>query len=310
MRIFDGGKDLDVLKDIEMDLINVVVEMECTGIGFDVSHLKKFTKLFQDKINWIEKEASRHNGGQEVKMGDSLLLSKILFGNLRLQPIDTKKGKKGAYSTKEEHLKQIDHEFARQIVEYRRLQRTLAIFLPPKTDDSPKKAKLSSNFHVYVHNDPNGFPKIYPNSEQIGSSTGRFSYSSPSLQTIIHDFSFVPCNSDQPVLFSLRRAFVATPGSRLLSADYRQIEIRLIAHFAADKNLSKLLENPKEDIFQNVAKEIFSMKDVKEDQREIAKQICYGICYGLGSTSLAAKLNKTPTEAEDFIRWFKAKFQK
>jgi DNA polymerase I-like protein with 3'-5' exonuclease and polymerase domains len=391
--------EIAAIKEIEMDLLPLIAEMECTGVGFDLRQLDSCSALFAEKLEWIDKQlqwcatnaaakvatigtaAPTVATNTSVKLGDNATLSKLLFdpverGGLGIvPPRGAKRGKRGDVSVAEEVLESISdvHPLPSLIIEGRRLSRTLAMFLPPAPQDTTRLALMensnidslelsvddydndsgvnndksylsggklqqqqqnarSNNLTAFVHHN-----RIYPNSNQIGASTGRFSYTSPSLHTIIHDFAFVPCPTERcpqpsPMTFSLRRAFVARHGSVLVSADYSQIEIRIIAHMCTKSGGTAteaavgngggvnpsaypptLLEvlNSDHDVYRGIAAGLFrrvSASHVTSEERETAKQVTYGIFYGLGAAALAAKLKISVDRAESYIQQFKSRF--
>lgn len=151
--------------------------------------------------------------------------------------------------------------------------------------------------------------RIYPIFLQTIVPTGRLACIDPNLHCVVHPVSFV-MEEEKEVTISIRDAFIASPQSLLLSADYSQLEVRLMANFSKDELLINILKKENGDVFKLIASEWLekAMDHITKAEREQAKQICYGILYGQGPKSLSAELKITQEQASQFIKSFKDKY--
>ncbi len=260
-------------KEIEEPLINVLVKMEMRGIGIDVNFLKELKKRLEKDIGLIADECYK-SAGCVFNINSPKQLAEILFGRLKLPPV--KKGK-SHYSTDFEVLQQLSlkHELPRKILEYRELAKVSSTYIDPLIE-------LARN------------NRIHTTFNQAGTATGRLSSSNPNLQNI-------PIRSYWGN--ELRKGFIARNGFLLISADYSQIELRILAHISKDKNLIDAFKSGR-DIHNHTASLIFNIPEekVNEHQRRIAKVVNYGLIYGMSDYGLAQELGISREEANQFIQ--------
>ena len=263
----------DEAKRVEYPFINILIDMEQIGIKIDQDRLNSLKNLLTAKIKELTEEIYTLSGG-EFNIKSTQQLGEILFNRLGLKSI--KKTKTG-YSTNEKVLNQLieEHEIIPKILEYRATQKLLSTYATPLL----RLAKKDKN------------SRIYTSFLQTGTATGRLSSKEPNLQNI-------------PVRSSLgrkiREAFVAKDGYRLLSIDYSQIELRLLAHFSKDKTLIDAF-NSDLDIHTATALKLFG-KELAKEKRAIAKSINFGILYGMGAKKLSGELKITISEAREIIK--------
>ena len=279
----------DVMEKIEVPLIPILVEMQAEGIKLDTNYLNSMSKKLDKKINEI-KQLIFETVDTEFNIGSSQQLGKILFEQLELPHF--KKTKTG-YSTDAntlEGIKQIldedqsnekstedAYEVLTNVLEYRQLTKIKSTY----TDSLPKLAKKDTK-------------KIHTKYNQIGTSTGRLSSISPNVQNI-------PTGTIMG--HSVRKAFiVSNPNNILLSADYSQIELRILAHFSNDEALIEQFHN-KNDIHSATAASIFKVEinEVTSDMRKIAKIMNFGVLYGLSPFGISQQTDLTPQQGQEFI---------
>ncbi|GMV80889.1 MAG: DNA polymerase I [Planctomycetota bacterium] len=271
-----------LLREVETPLVEVLAEMEWTGIRVDVELLREMGKHLATQLGIQEQEIYRL-AGDRFSINSPKQLGEILFGKLGLPVIS--KTATGQPSTNEEVLQQLanDHELPRQIVEYRqltKLKNTYVDMLPEMVH--PETGRIHASFN------------------QTGAETGRLSSSDPNLQNI-------PVRSE--LGRSIRAAFKPGPndkaGWKILGADYSQIELRLLAHYSQDENLVKAFEAGT-DIHTAVAARLFEVKpkDVTREQRAKAKTVNFGILYGQTAFGLAQTLRIGQKEAREIIDRF------
>jgi len=267
-------KLIELFENIEIPLAKVLLEMESLGVTLDVSLLKKLSAVCADKIEALSSKLYAM-AGEEFNLNSSKQLSKILFEKLQLPVI--KKTKTG-FSTDEGVLTKLaqNHAFPKLILEYRQLAKLKSTYI----DALPKLVKPETK-------------RIHARFNQTGTETGRLSSSHPNLQNI-------PIKTEMGQ--QIRKAIIPSKGRLLLSADYSQIELRILAHLSKDETLIGAFER-QEDIHNYTASLIY---DVKEDQvtkqmRDNAKRVNFGIVYGMSSFGLSKDLNIPPQEAQDFI---------
>ncbi len=265
--------------DVEMPLSDVLFEMEANGVRLDVAVLEDLSKECQAKIGQLE-ESLFKIAGAPFNVNSPKQLSEILFERLKLPTI--KKIKTG-FSTNEEVLTKLasKHPLPALILEYRQMAKLKSTYidaLPLLAD--PVSKRLHATFN------------------QTGAETGRLSSNNPNLQNI-------PIRTDFGQL--IRKAFVPyTKGHVLLSADYSQIELRILAHLAGDEDLKKACRGER-DIHRYTASLIFEVPENKVDEkmRYAAKRINFGIIYGMSAFGLAKDLDVPMSQAQDFIdRYF------
>ena len=260
---------------IERPLISVLARMEAIGIAVDTRKLKTLSHEFGNRIDEI-RESIHTLAGHSFNIGSGPQLRVVLFDELKL-PV-TKKTPKGEPSTDAEVLEELAarHPIARLIVQHRQLEKLKSTYL----DALP----------LLVHGDG----RIHASFNQVVAATGRLSSSDPNLQNI-------PVRTEDGR--QIRQAFVAgEPGWKLLTADYSQIELRVLAHFSHDPALLAAFEAD-HDIHAVVAAQIFGVPEerVTPEQRRLAKTVNFGVIYGLSPYGLASRLGISQGEAATFI---------
>ena len=259
-------------KNIEYPFINVLIAMERRGIKLDIEKLKILQEMLSSKIAQLTKEIYALCGS-EFNIRSTQQLGVILFQHLGLK--GGKKTKTG-YSTNEAVLNSLkdEHQVIPKILEYRTTQKLLSTYAEPLI----KLAKKDEQ------------SRIYTSFLQTGTATGRLSSKEPNLQNI-------PVRSE--LGRTVREAFVAKEGYKLLSIDYSQIELRLLAHFSKDKALLNSF-NQGLDIHMATAIKLFG-KEEAEAKRSYAKSVNFGILYGMGAKKLSDELGITNREAKEII---------
>ena len=270
--------------DLEMPLVGVLSDMELDGVTLDLKLLKSLSSRIENQLIEIVKKIYKHAGG-EFNINSPKQLRNILFDRLKLPVI--KKTKSGP-STDEEVLSRLikQHPIAAVLLEYRKLVKIKSTYvdtLPLMVDSKTKRIHASFN--------------------QTGTQTGRLSSSNPNLQNL-------PIKGEIGRL--IRQAIVIpSPDSCLISFDYSQIELRILAHLSCDPNLVNAFKN-NQDIHIATASLIYGLeeKDTNEEMREIAKRVNFGIIYGLSSFGLSRDLGISQEEARSFIDAYFLRFPK
>ncbi len=265
---------LKLYKEIELPLLEVLAEIELNGVYIDRKHLTELSSKIDKKLLRLEKDIYVL-ADEQFNINSPKQLSVILFEKLKLPVV--KKTKTG-YSTDVSVLGQlaVKHKLPEQVLSYRQL------------------AKLKS---TYVDALPGEIFKntgrVHTSFNQTVAATGRLSSSNPNLQNI-------PIRSDMGK--EIRKAFTAEEDNMLLSADYSQIELRILAHLSKDKALKRAFDKG-EDVHARTAADIFggSIGQVDEKSRRMAKAVNFGIIYGLSAFGLSRQLNISRRDAQDFI---------
>jgi DNA polymerase-1 len=271
---------LGIYSDMEMPLIEVLSDMEFTGVKIDAPRLAAMGSDLEKKMEQLT-AVVYEKAGQEFNINSPRQLSEILFTKLKLEPVK-KTRKTGSLSTGIDVLEQLaaNHELPRLILEYRqmaKLKGTYVDTLPSLTH--PRTGRVHTSFNQTV------------------TATGRLSSSDPNLQNI-------PVRTELGK--KIREAFITDPGRLLLSADYSQIELRVLAHLSRDEKLVAAFQAGR-DIHTQTAAEVFGVDDslVSEEMRRRAKVINFGIIYGMSAFGLARQLGISRTEAAAYIdRYF------
>ncbi|MEO0206930.1 MAG: DNA polymerase, partial [candidate division WOR-3 bacterium] len=265
--------EIDLYTKIEEPLIFVLAEMEKRGIGIDIGYLKELRKQIEKDITALADECYRI-AGSVFNINSPKQLSHILFEKLKLTPL--KKGK-SHYSTDFEVLQQLSakHELPRKILEYRELAKVSSTYIDPLIEFA-RNSRIHTTFN------------------QTGTATGRLSSNNPNIQNI-------PIRSH--LGNELRKGFVAQKGFLLISADYSQIELRILAHISKDTNLIEAFKTSR-DIHNHTASLIFDTGEdnVDEQKRRIAKVVNYGLIYGMSDYGLAQELGISLEQAGQFIQ--------
>jgi len=266
-------------KNIEYPFINTLIAMEQRGIKLDIEKLETLKEMLSSTLQQLTKDIYTLCES-EFNIKSTQQLGNVLFSHLGLK--GGKKTKTG-YSTNEAVLTSLkdEHEVIPKILEYRTVQKMLSTYADPLL----KLAKLDENNRVYT------------SFIQTGTATGRLSSKDPNLQNI-------PVRSE--LGRSVREAFVAKEGYKLLSIDYSQIELRLLAHFSKDKALLEAFNNGI-DIHMATAIKLFGEEEA-EAKRSYAKSVNFGILYGMGPKKLSDELGITSKEAKEIIINYFASF--
>jgi len=269
----DDDNNLRLLNELEIPTAEILCQMEANGILIKRSFLNELSKRFDEEIIALEKQAY-DIAGEEFNLGSPKQLGEVLFEKLGV--LGGKKTKSGQYSTGEAILSKIDHPLAEITLEYRGLSKLKNTY----TDSLDAVAdKDTDRVHTSYH--------------QALTSTGRLSSTDPNLQNI-------PIRTKTGRL--IRQAFIAPEGRVLLAADYSQIELRLMAHFSGDANLTRAF-NEGLDIHTATAAEVLgkAVDDVTPTERRNAKAINFGLLYGMSAFGLAKQLQMSRGEAQDYI---------
>ena len=267
-----------VLKDIELPLIPVLSDMEQKGTVIDSNILNLQSKNLGQRINGLEEQAFSM-AGKEFNLSSPKQLQEILFDEMNIPVIEKTPG--GQPSTAESVLQELakQYELPQVILEHRTLSKLKSTYtdrLPEQI--SEKTGRVHSTFHQAV------------------TTTGRLSSSDPNLQNI-------PIKTEEGRM--IREAFVAPKGFDLISIDYSQIELRIMAHLSKDEGLITAFENG-EDIHSATAKEVFGSAD--DQDRRSAKAINFGLIYGMSAFGLGKALGVTRPEAADYIASYFGKY--
>ena len=276
-------KMVNIYEIFEKPMIKILAFMEIEGIKVDNKFLKTLSSKFEKKIDKIQKEVFKISK-KEFNIASPKQLGEILYNELKIA--DLKKTKKGSFATSATVLEDLafkGHEFPRLVLDWRqvsKLKNTYSDSLPEHINSKTKRVHTSFLL--------------------AATTTGRLASSDPNLQNI-------PIKSEDGK--DIRKAFVAEKNHTLISADYNQIEMRILADLADVKGLKKAFKN-NEDIHSLTASQIFNINidKVNQDQRRKAKAINFGIIYGISQYGLAKQINVTNYEAEEFLNSYFAKF--
>ena len=260
-------------QEIEEPLVYVLARMEQRGIKIDIPYLNNLGKKIEDDVAKIEKRIYEI-AGKRFNINSPKQLSRILFEDLQLRPL--KRGKTH-YSTNVDVLQQLStvHPLPDEILSYRELVKTKSTYIDPLVA-AAHKGRIHTSFN------------------QTGTATGRLSSSHPNIQNI-------PIKTE--LGRKIRKGFIADKGFSLISADYSQVELRLLAHITKDNNLIDAFSQNK-DIHRHTASLIFDISEnkVDEKQRRMAKVVNYGLIYGMSDYGLAQGLDIPQEQAVQFIQ--------
>ena len=276
-------KQVKIYEIIEKPLAKVIMNMEKHGISIDVNKLNELSVNFEEKLKNLEKSCYKLIG-EEINLGSPKQVGEILFDKLELP--GGKKTSTGSWSTNAEILENLANEgydFPKALLEWRALSKLKTTY----TDTLPTYLNIKTN-------------RIHSSFAMATTSTGRLASSDPNLQNI-------PIRSDNGRM--IRKAFIPEKGNVLISSDYSQIELRLIAHIADERNLINAFLD-EIDIHSSTASEVFNipLNDMTPDIRRNAKAINFGIIYGISAFGLAKQLNISRTEASEFIKAYFKKY--
>ncbi len=263
--------------DMEMPLLRVLFEMEKTGVSLDVDTLRTYATELTDQIIQLEADI-KEMAGMDFNVGSPKQVGEVLFDHMKIDE-KAKKTKSGQYSTNEEVLQKLQskHPIIEKILDYRGLRKLLNTYVETLPELINKRTG-----------------KIHTSFNQAVAATGRLSSNNPNLQNI-------PIR-DQAGR-EIRKSFVSSDGEHVfLSADYSQVELRLMAHMSKDQNMLEAF-NKGEDIHATTASKIYgvSLDEVTSDMRRKAKTANFGIIYGISAFGLAERLNIPRSEGKALI---------
>jgi DNA polymerase-1 len=272
-----------IAESIEFPLVKILADMEMKGVLVDRKKLEEFSETLADDLVAIRKDIYE-KAGTDFNINSPKQLGEVLFEIMNLPA--GKKTKTGQYSTAETVLTKLaaKYEMPALILEYRALSKLKSTYV----DALPKLIDKNTG-------------RIHTDFNQSVAATGRLSSSHPNLQNI-------PIRTERGR--EIRKAFIADEGFQLLSADYSQVELRIIAAIAEDENMISAFKNG-EDIHARAAKEVFdlnSIEDVSREQRSKAKQVNYGIPYGVSAYGLSSRLGISKSEGQELIDQYFERF--
>jgi len=274
-----------LFEEIEMPLVPVLGMMERNGVMLDVPFLKQMSRDLSNRLQEIEKEIFGVVG-YSFNLNSTQQLSKVLFETLKLEPPDRrKKTASGHFSTSAGVLEELRHQHpvVDRILEYRELAKLKSTYV----DALPQQINPRTG-------------RVHTSYNQTGSVTGRLASSDPNLQNI-------PTRTEPGRL--VRNAFIAAPGYGLLSVDYSQIELRIVAHMAQDQAMLAAFRAG-QDIHAATAAAIYgvALDKVTKEQRRHAKAINFGLIYGMSAFGLHRSTDLTLAEAENFVKAYFQQF--
>lgn len=281
-RLKEAGAE-SLFRDIEMPLVRVLADMELNGVCLDTESLKETERVFTERMYQYEQHAYEL-AGEKFNIGSPKQVGDILFGKMKIVE-KPKKTKTGQFVTSEEVLLQLRDKapIVDDILNYRGMKKLLGTYV----EALPKLI----NSHT---------GRIHTSFNQAVTATGRLSSSDPNLQNI-------PVRDDDGK--EIRRCFIPEPGCKFFSADYSQIELRIMAHLSGDENMIEAFREG-HDIHRATAAKIWKedLNNVTDSQRKQAKQANFGIIYGITTYGLAQRMNIENGEArqliEDYFRTF------
>jgi len=278
-------RQLTLFHELEMPLVPVLAHMEMAGVLLDLEFLGALSEQLSRRLAELEKELYRHVG-HPFNLNSTQQLSDVLFGELRLKPPEGgRKTASGHFSTAAPVLEALreDHPVVSLILE----QRELAKLKSTYADTLPQQVNPVTG-------------RVHTSYSQTGSVTGRLASSEPNLQNI-------PIRTE--LGREIRRAFVAAPGHLLLSVDYSQIELRIVAHMAGDKAMIKAFKED-QDIHSATAAAVFGLdpEQINPEMRRRAKAVNFGLIYGMTPFGLTRATDFTLAEAEEFVKVYFERF--
>jgi DNA polymerase-1 len=278
-RLRERGSE-ELYDGIELPLTAVLAAMEDAGIKIDTYRMGEITARLADRVEELEANAYEL-AGEEFMLGSTQQLARILFEKLELRP--GRKGKTG-YSTDTRVLRTIrdDHPIVAVIEEWRELSKLMNTYLVPLPTLLGEDARLHTTFNQAV------------------AATGRLSTTNPNLQAI-------PIRTE--LGREIRSAFVAETGHRLVSADYSQVELRILAHVSGEPRLREAFARG-DDIHSATAAEVLGKDQatLTKDERNIAKMVNFGIIYGISAFGLSENLEIPREQAQEYIDTYLARF--
>ncbi len=274
----DRVQGSSLFREIEMPLINVLAEMEMEGVLLDTEFFRRYSQELQERLAEIEKRVYEEVG-KVFNLNSTRQLSDVLFNRLRLTPPDrSRKTSSGHYSTSAAVLEAMrgQHPVVDWVLEHRALSKLKSTYVDAlPLAINPQTGRVHTSFN------------------QTGSVTGRLSSSNPNLQNI-------PIRTEEGR--RVRRGFIAEEGNVLLSVDYSQIELRIVAHMAQDEAMLEAFRKG-QDIHATTAAAIYGvpLETVTREQRRHAKAINFGLIYGMSAFGLTRSTDLTLAEAEAFV---------
>ena len=274
---------LNIYEIFEKPLVKILAKMEIEGIKLDEKSLKNLSSKFEKKIKSLEQKIFKLSK-KEFNIGSTKQLGEIMYNDLKIASL--KKTKKGSFATSASVLEDLafkGYDFPKLVLEWRqtsKLKNTYSDTLPEHINKNTKR--IHTSFLL------------------AATTTGRLASSDPNLQNI-------PIKTEEGK--DIRRAFIAEKNKKLISADYNQIEMRILADLADVKELKKAFNN-NDDIHSLTASQVFGteIKKVDPDMRRKAKAINFGIIYGISQYGLAKQINVSNVEAEEFLNSYFLKF--
>ncbi len=279
----DNEKLNKIYEEFEKPMVKLLSKIEMNGIKIDSSYLKKLSKKFEERLVKKEKEIYKISG-KKFNIGSPKQLGEIIYNDLKIAKL--KKTKKGSLATSAKILEDLaltGHKFPKLVIEWRQ--------------DSKLKSTYTDALQEHINQSTK---RVHTSFLLAATNTGRLASSDPNLQNI-------PIKSADGK--EIRKAFIADKGNILISADYNQIEMRILADMADVKELKKAFKN-NQDIHSLTASQVFDVpiNKVNEDLRRKAKAINFGIIYGITQYGLAKQISVSNQEAQDFINEYFKKF--
>ena len=283
MKRLDEEKLNKIYEHFEKPMVKLLAKLEFNGIKVNATHLKKLSTAFEKKLKKIEKDIFSI-AGKKFNIGSPKQLGEIIYNELKIAKL--KKTKKGSLATNANVLEDLaftGHKFPNLVLEWRQVSKLKNTYTDALQDHINLKTK-----------------RVHTSFLLAATNTGRLASSDPNLQNI-------PIKSEDGR--EIRKAFIAENGNVLISADYNQIEMRILADMADVKELKKAFKN-NEDIHSLTASQVFNVpiKKINEDLRRKAKAINFGIIYGITQYGLAKQISVSNQEALDFINAYFKKF--
>ena len=276
--ILDKAETKKLFEEIEIPLIPVLAAMEMEGINLDEDFLKSMSITMQKDINEFEQKIYE-TAGEKFNLASPKQLGDILFDKMKIGGTKQKKTKTGQYATGEEVLSYLanDNPIVKDILEWRQMVKLQSTYIDALPNQVDKKTQ-----------------RVHTDYMQTVAATGRLSSNNPNLQNI-------PIRTERGRL--IRKAFIARDENyTLLSADYSQIELRIIAAVSGEENMIKAFQN-NEDIHRSTAAKVFNvaLEDVTKEQRSNAKTVNFGIIYGVSAFGLSNQTSLSRKESADLI---------
>ena len=276
--ILDKAETKKLFEEIEIPLVPVLAAMESEGINLDVDFLKSMSTEMQKEIDDFEQKIYE-TAGEKFNLASPKQLGDILFDKLKIGGAKQKKTKTGQYATGEEVLSYLanEHQIVKDILEWRQMVKLQSTYIEALPNQVDKKTH-----------------RVHTDYMQTVAATGRLSSNNPNLQNI-------PIRTERGRL--IRKAFIARDENyTLLSADYSQIELRIIAALSGEENMIKAFQNH-EDIHRSTAAKVFnvSLDEVTKEQRSNAKTVNFGIIYGVSAFGLSNQTSLSRSESAALI---------